>query len=40
MAGGMKFNAEKIYNDAEAEIKKLEDEMIQSYSLPITDMIG
>ena len=40
MAGGMKFNAEKIYNDAEAEILKLETDMITGYSLPISDMIG
>ena len=40
MAGGMKFNAEKIYNDAVTEINKLEDEMIQGYSLPVSDMIG
>jgi len=40
MPGGMVFNGDKIYNDAIDEIKKLEDEMINSYSLPVSDMIG
>jgi hypothetical protein len=40
MPGGVEFNGEKIYNDACAERAKLEDEFINSYSLPVTDMIG
>jgi hypothetical protein len=40
MPGGMVFNGDKIYNDANAEISKLEDEMVNSYSLPVSDMIG
>jgi hypothetical protein len=40
MPGGMTFNGEKIYNDAITEITKLETEMINSYSLPVSDMIG
>jgi len=40
LPGGIQFNGEKILNDAEAEIEKYEQEMIVSYSLPITDMIG
>lgn len=40
LPGGMVFNGDKIYNDAIEEIKKLEDEMINSYSLPVSDMIG
>jgi hypothetical protein len=40
LPGGQKFNAQKIYDDAEREIEVLEKEMITSYSLPITDMIG
>lgn len=40
MPGGLKFNGQQIYDEADAEIKKLEDEMINSYSLPVTDMIG
>jgi len=40
LPGGQKFNAQRIYDDAEKEIEDLEKEMITSYSLPITDMIG
>lgn len=40
LPGGVQFNGEKIMDDAEAKINKLEEEMINSYSLPVTDMIG
>lgn len=40
LPGGVQFNGEKILNDADEEIKKMEQEMLSSYSLPITDMIG
>ena len=40
MPGGMTFNGDKIYNDATTEIAKLEDEMVNSYRLPVSDMIG
>ena len=40
LPGGVQFNGEKILNDATAEREKLEQEMIYSYSLPITDFIG
>jgi hypothetical protein len=40
LPGGVSFNGEKIYNDATQERAKLEEEMIFSYSLPVTDMIG
>ncbi len=40
LPGGITFNGDKIYEDAKAEIEKLEDEMISSYSLPVSDMIG
>lgn len=40
LPGGVQFNGEKILNDADEEIKKMELEMLSSYSLPITDMIG
>ena len=40
MPGGMVFNGDKIYNDATTEIAKLEDEMVNSYSLPVSDLIG
>lgn len=40
LPGGVQFNGDKIYNDAENEIEALEKEMIVSYSLPVSDMIG
>lgn len=40
LPGNVQFNGEAILNDALTEITKLEEEMISSYSLPITDMIG
>ena len=40
LPGGVQFNGVKIYDDAEAEIEKLEAEMISSYSLPVLDMFG
>ena len=40
MPGGLKFNGQQIYNEAIAERENLEREMISTYSLPVTDMIG
>lgn len=40
MPGGVQFNGERILSDAEAEIAKIEQEMISSYSLPVSDMVG
>jgi hypothetical protein len=40
MPGGLTFNGQKIYNEATQEKLELEKEMIYSYSLPVTDMIG
>jgi hypothetical protein len=40
MPGGLTFNGQQIYNEATQEREELEKEMIHSYSLPVTDMIG
>jgi hypothetical protein len=40
LPGGVRFNGEKILEDALQEIRQLEEEMITSYSLPLHDMIG
>lgn len=40
LPGGIKFNGQQIYEEAITEIEKLEKEMINSYSLPVCDMIG
>lgn len=40
MPGGITFNGQKIYDEADAEIKRMEEEMIMNYSLPVMDMVG
>jgi len=40
LPGGVQFNGDKILDDAKAELEAMEKEMISSYSLPVTDMIG
>jgi hypothetical protein len=40
MPGGLRFNGQKIYDEAVAERNKMEAEMISSFSLPVYDMIG
>lgn len=40
MPGGLVFNGQKIYDEATSERADLEREMIYSFSLPATDMIG
>jgi hypothetical protein len=40
LPGGLTFNGQQIYDEATSERKELETEMISSYSLPVTDMIG
>ena len=40
LPGGLTFNGAKIYDDAEAEIQKLEEEVLSAYSLPVQDMVG
>jgi hypothetical protein len=40
LPGGVKINGQKLIEAAQEEIKAMEDEMINSYSLPVSDMIG
>ena len=40
LPGGLSFNGQAIYDEATAERKDLEYEMVNSYSLPVADMIG
>ena len=40
MPGGITFNGQQIYDEAVVERRELEQEMITSYSLPVTDMVG
>ena len=40
MPGGVTFNGQTIWTEAQEEIEKLDEEVISSYSLPVTDMVG
>jgi hypothetical protein len=40
MPGGITFNGQKIWDEALDELNQLETEMLSSYSLPVTDMVG
>jgi hypothetical protein len=40
LPGGVQFNGQTLYNEAIQEIDMLEREMINSYSLPVLDMVG
>jgi hypothetical protein len=40
LPGGVQFNGQTLYNEAIQEIDILEREMINSYSLPVLDMVG
>ena len=40
LPGGVTFNGQQLYDEADAEIKDMEHEMINSYSLPVMDMVG
>lgn len=40
LPGGAQFNGERILEDARLAIEKMEQEMISSYSLPVSDLIG
>jgi hypothetical protein len=40
MPGGVSFNGQKIWDEAIDEIQAMESEMVSSYSLPVTDMLG
>lgn len=40
LPGGVTFNGEQILQDAAADIAKMEEEMIISFSLPLTDLMG
>lgn len=40
LPGGVQFNGQQILQDAMDEIRKMEEEMITTYSLPPSDMVG
>lgn len=40
LPGGMQFNGEKIYNDADREVRRLEDSMLRGFSTPVSFFMG
>ena len=40
LPGGVTFNGQTIWSEADEEIKRLEEEMVSKFSLPVMDMIG
>ena len=40
LPGGITFNGQKIWDEANEEVQRLEQQVINDYSLPVTDMIG
>jgi len=40
LPGGVQFNGSAIWGEAEEEIKRLEEEIISKFSMPVMDMIG
>jgi hypothetical protein len=40
LPGGVQFNGDKIFSDAQQALLKMEEEMILNYSLPVADLIG
>ena len=40
LPGGVQFNGDAILAEARENIARMEEEMISSYSLPVTDLIG
>jgi len=40
MPGGVEFNGRQIYDDALAELEKLESKMLSTYELPPLDFVG
>lgn len=40
MPGGVTFNGQQIYNEAQEEIEKMDEELINSYSLPVNDIVA
>jgi hypothetical protein len=40
MPGGVEFNGRQLYDDAAAELEKLEGKMLSTYELPPLDFVG
>ena len=40
LPGGIEFNGRQIYDDAQAELDKIEEKMLSTYEIPPLDLIG
>ena len=40
LPGGITFNGQQIWSEADEEIKRLEEEIVSKFSMPVMDMIG
>ena len=40
LPGGIEFNGRQIYDDAQAELDKIEEKMMSTYEIPPLDLIG
>lgn len=40
LPGGIKFSGQQIFDEAVAEIKEMEYDIVHSYSLPVSDLVG
>lgn len=40
LPGGLQFSGRQLYEDANNEIEKMEEQMINNFSMPVADMIG
>jgi hypothetical protein len=40
LPGGVTFNGQQIWSEADEEIKRLEEEIVSKFSMPVMDMIG
>jgi hypothetical protein len=40
LPGGARFNAQKIYDDADREVRRLEDSMLRGFSTPVQMFMG
>ncbi|MEK9699635.1 MAG: hypothetical protein VW270_27905 [Candidatus Poseidoniales archaeon] len=40
LPGGVQFNGQQIWSEADEEVKRLEEEVVNNYSMPAMDMIG
>ena len=40
MPGGITMNGDQIYQQAQQELDRIEDEMLTKYEMPPMDMIG